>query len=44
MGLTNGGIYNNRLLFESNRLFPPMFSGNFYGGQGRDLGGRDIFR
>ena len=40
MGLTNGGIFNNRLLFENNRLlFSLLFSGNFLG-QGLDRGGQ----
>ena len=31
--LTNGGIFNNRLLFENSRpLFSLLFSGNFCGG------------
>ena len=38
--LTNGGIFNNRLLFENCRpLFSLLFSGNFCGGEGLD--GRD---
>ena len=30
--LTNGGTFNNRLLFTNNRLFSLLFSGNFCGG------------
>ena len=38
--LTNGGIFNNRLLFENSRpLSSLLFSGNFCGGEGLD--GRD---
>ena len=34
--LTIGGIFNNRLLFENNRLsFSLLFSGNFCGGTRR---------
>ena len=37
--LTNGGIFNNRLLFENSRpLFSLLFSGNFCGGEGLDGG------
>ena len=32
--LTNGGIFNNRLLFENSRpLFSLLFSGNFLWGR-----------
>ena len=38
--LTNGGIFNNRLLFKNSRpLFSLLFSGNFC--EGRSLDGGD---
>ena len=41
--LTNGGIFNNRLLFENSRpLFSLLFSGNFCGGEGLDGGDKVV--
>ena len=41
--LTNGEIFNNRLLFENNRLFFfQLFSGPFCGGQGLDGGDKVV--